>query len=318
MATQKRLLIIDSHAVLHRAFHALPPLKTSRGEVVNAIYGFLLVFFKAIQELQPNYIVATFDLPGPTLRHKVFKGYKAKRPKTPEELCEQIPKLKEILAAFEVQGFEKQGYEADDLIGTISQKTERQQVLPKPEIIILTGDLDALQLVDPQTKVYALRKGVKDTVLYDEEKVKEKYGGLKPSQLLDFRALRGDPSDNIPGVTGIGEKTAIKLLKEFGTLENLYKELQASGSELPFSLKTKLLESKEQAFLSKQLAEIRKDAPIDFYLEKCRWGKYDKEKVVGLLQGLEFHTLIKRLPQEKINPAQDNHPAVKKENLRLL
>jgi DNA polymerase-1 len=210
--------------------------------------------------------------------------------------------LKKVLDAFSVPIFEKQGYEADDIIGTISQKAEKQQVYPKPEIIILTGDLDALQLIDNNTRVYALRKGVKDTVLYDELLVKERYDGLNPSQLLDFRALRGDPSDNIPGVTGIGEKTAIKLLKEFGTLENLYKNINQPSSIIHQALKAKLLEYKEQAFLSRDLAEMKKDAPIEFALEKCRFGEYDKEKAVRILQELEFNSLVKRLPS-----AEQNH-----------
>ncbi len=291
----KRLIIIDSHAVLHRAFHALPPLSTKKGELVNAVYGFLLVFFKAIKEFQPNFIVATFDLPRPTFRHKEFKEYKAKRPKMAEELSQQIPKVKKVLQAFEVPIFEKEGFEADDLIGTIAKQAERRQVFPKIGIIILTGDLDALQLVNRQTKVYALRRGVKDAVLYDSKKVEERYQGLKPAQLLDFKGLRGDPSDNIPGVTGIGEKTAIQLLREFGSLENLYKDLE----KVKPRVRALLEQYKEQAFLSKKLAQIRKDAPIDFNLKNCRWPKYDEEKVIQLLQKFNFNSLIKRLPELK-------------------
>ncbi len=289
----KRLIIIDSHAVLYRAFHALPPLASKKGELVNAVYGFLLVFFKAIKEFKPDFVAATFDLPGPTLRHKEFKEYKAKRPKIPDELSSQIPKIKKILKGFEVPIFEKQGFEADDLIGAIAQQAERKQIFPKIETIILTGDLDALQLVNPQTKVFALRRGLKDAILYNTEKVQEKYQGLKPSQLLDFRGLRGDPSDNIPGVTGIGEKTAIKLLKEFGTLENLYKNLEKVNP----SVQAKLEQYKEQAFLSKRLARIRKEVKIDFNLKNCRWPKYDKEEVTDLLEKFGFNSLIKRLPE---------------------
>ena len=224
---KKRLIVIDGNSVIHRAFHALPPLTTKSGKLVNAIYGFLLVFFKAIKEFQPDFIAAAFDFPGPTFRHKKFKEYKAKRPPAPEELYQQIPKVKEILEAFNVPIFEKESFEADDIIGTISQLASKKQVFPEIETIILSGDLDALQLVDSQTKAYTLRKGVKDVVLYDEKLVKEKFQGLTPEQLLDFKALRGDPSDNIPGVTGIGEKTAIGLLLKFGSLENLYKEIKA-------------------------------------------------------------------------------------------
>lgn len=308
---KKRLIVIDGNAVIHRAYHALPPLKTKKGELVNAIYGFLLVFLKAIKELKPDYIAATFDLPAPTFRHQKYKLYKATRKKAPDELYEQIPKVKEVLENFNVPIFEKQGFEADDLIGTISKTAPKKQILPArpnfgkqnlggPEIetIILTGDLDALQLVDKNIKVCTLRKGVKDTVLYDKEKVEEKYGGLIPEQLVDFKALRGDPSDNIPGVFGVGEKTAIALIRKFGSLENLYKELEKNSEkvkEIKQSLREKLLDYKDQAFVSKMLAEIKKDVPIEFNLEKCRWKGYNKEKVIELFKNYEFKTLISRL-----------------------
>ena len=295
---KKRLIVIDSNAVIHRAFHALPPLKTKKGELVNAIYGFLLVFFKAIKEFQPDFIAATFDFPAPTFRHQKYKLYKATREKAPDELYEQIPKVKEVLENFNVPIFEKQGFEADDLIGTISKTAPKKQILPEIETIILTGDLDALQLVDKNTKVYTLRKGVKDTVLYDKEKVEEKYGGLIPEQLVDFKALRGDPSDNIPGVFGVGEKTAITLIRKFGSLENLYQELEKNSDkvkEIQQSLRKKLLDYKDQAFVSKMLAEIKCDVPIEFNLEKCRWKGYNKEKVIELFKNYEFKTLINRL-----------------------
>lgn len=302
----KKFLIIDAHAVLHRAYHALPPLKTKKNVLVNAVYGFLLVFFKALKELRPDFVVAAFDLPGPTFRHKRFKEYKATRPKTPEELCQQIPKVKEILKGFNVSIFEKQGFEADDVIGTIQKNVKCQASNVKS--IILTGDLDLLQLVNEDAKVYAIRRGVKDTVLYDADKVQEKYQGLKPSQLLDFKALRGDPSDNIPGVPGVGEKTAIQLIKQFGSLENLYKNLEGGSSELQSHLRTKLLYYKRQAFMSRDLAKIKKNVPLDFNLKKCRWGKYDKAKVIPLLEKFEFYSLVKRLPGTKTS----------KENLKLL
>lgn len=313
---KKRLIVIDGNAVIHRAFHALPPLTTKKGELVNAIYGFLLVFFKAIKEFQPDFVAATFDFPGPTFRHKKYKLYKATREKAPEELYQQIPKIKEILESFNVQIFEKQGFEADDLIGTISKSAPKKQILPEIETIILTGDLDALQLVDKNTKVYTLRKGLKDTVLYDKEKVKERYGGLFPEQLTDFKALRGDPSDNIPGVLGIGEKTAITLIKEFGSLENLYEELKKNSEkakEIKESLRKKLLDYKDQAFISKMLVEINQNVPIEFNLEKCRWGKYDKEKVTQLFKGYEFQTLISRLPVRQ-NFAKQNLGGPEKKN----
>jgi len=302
----KRLVIIDSNSVIHRAYHALPPLTTKKGELVNAIYGFLLVFLKIIKEFQPDFIAAAFDTPQPTFRHKKYKDYKAKRLPAPDELYLQIPKVKEVLKAFGVSVFEKEGFEADDIIGTIATLApifhQKNGGGPKIETIILSGDLDALQLINPRTKVYALRKGVKDVVLYDEKRVQEKFQGLIPQQILDFKALRGDPSDNIPGITGIGEKTAIQLLLKFGTLENLYKEIEESSQNakgLRPKLRETILQYKEQAFFSKTLAQIEKNTPIEFNLEKCRFGEYDKNKVVELLEDFEFHSLIKRLFEEK-------------------
>ncbi len=314
---KKRLIIIDSNSLIHRAYHALPPLTTKKGELINAVYGFLLVFLKVLKEFQPDFIAACFDLPGPTFRHKKFKGYKAKRPPTPEELCRQIPKVKEVLRGFSVPIFEKEGFEADDIIGTISKLAPKKQVIPEIGTVILSGDLDTLQLVNPCTKVYVLRKGVKDIVLYDENLVKEKFQGLVPEQILDFKSLRGDASDNIPGVTGIGEKTAIELLLKFGSLENIYKEIEEDepsslssaaareieeenpekAKNLKPKLKEILLKYKEQAFLSKTLAQINKNTPIDFNLEKCRWRDYDKEKVIQILKNLEFYSLLERLPK---------------------
>lgn len=314
---KKILIILDSNSIIHRAYHALPPLTTKKGELINAVYGFLLVFLKAIKDFQPDYIAACFDFPAPTFRHKKYKKYKAKRPPVPEELYQQIPKIKEILGAFNVPIFEKEGFEADDIIGTISCLASKKQVLPKVETIILSGDLDTLQLINPQTKVYALRKGVKDIVLYDESLVKEKFQGLTPEQILDFKALKGDPSDNIPGVTGIGEKTAAGLLLNFRSLEDLYKELEENSErakKIKPKLKETLLQYKEQAFLSKDLAQINKNTPLDFSLEKSRWREYDKEKVIKIFRKLEFSTLIKRLPE--LGKTSKENEFVK-QNLRL-
>ncbi len=292
MADKKLLLVIDSNSVIHRAYHALPPLTTKKGEAVGAVYGFLLVFLKAIREFQPNFVAACFDVKGPTFRHQKYQEYKAKRPPMPEDLGRQITKVKEVLRSFNVKTFEKEGFEADDLIGTIAAKAPQKQVVPELEIIILSGDTDALQLVNRQTKVYVLRKGVKDTVLYDEKQVQEKYQGLNPGQLLDFRALRGDPSDNIPGVRGIGEKTAIDLIKEYGSLEEIYDNITLIKGKI----REKLQHHKEDAFFSRELAQIHKNVPIDFNLKDCQWSGYDKEKTAQTLKNLEFYSLIERLP----------------------
>jgi DNA polymerase-1 len=295
---KKRLVVIDGNALIHRAFHALPSLTSPKGKLVNAVYGFLLVFLKALKDLQPDYVAATFDLAGPTFRDNLYKEYKAKRAKAPDELYEQIPEIKRILNAFDVPIFEKQGFEADDVIGTIAKLAKRKQIAPPIETIIITGDLDALRLVDDNTKVYTLKKGIKDTIIYDERLVAERYDGLKPEQLTDFRALRGDPSDNIPGVPGIGEKTAIQLLKEYGTLENLYSAVESNNAPLVRDrIQEKLKQAKEQAFFSKTLAEINTNVPVDFNLEKCRSKALNKEKIIKIFQELGFYSLIKRLSE---------------------
>lgn len=316
LADKKRLIIIDSNSVIHRAFHALPPLTTKEGELVNAVYGFLLVFFRAIKDFRPDYICACFDVRGPTFRHKKFKEYKAKRPPAPDELYNQIPKVKEILKAFNVAIFEKEGFEADDLIGTIAVHAVRKQVYPKLETIILSGDLDALQLVNSQTKVFALRKGVKDVILYDENLVREKFRGLSPSQVLDFKALRGDASDNIPGITGIGEKTAIDLLLKFKSLGGLYKNIKENSKisqSLTPRLKETIIKYRDQAYLSRELANIEKNAPLSFNLEECRFEEYDKKKVTSVLKEFEFNSLLNRLPW----PGSEETREPKAENLKL-
>jgi DNA polymerase-1 len=285
-----KLLIIDSNSVIHRAYHALPPLTTQKGEAVGAIYGFLTVFFKALNEFKPEFIAACFDIKGPTFRHEKFQGYKANRPPLPSDLGLQITKVKEILPLFNIPVFGKEGFEADDLIGTISKIAPEK--VSDLEIVILSGDTDTMQLVTEKTKVYNLKKGVKETVLYDIEKVKEKYQGLEPSQLLDLRALKGDPSDNIPGVLGIGEKTAFELLNEYKTLEEVYDNVALIKGKT----REKLMLQKKEAFFSRELAEIKRDVSLDFNLENCRWSGYDKLKVEKELKELEFQSLINRLP----------------------
>ncbi len=291
----KKLLIIDSNAIIHRAFHALPPLQTQKGEIVNAVYGFCLMFLKAINEIKPDFIVACFDMKGPTFRHIQFKEYKAKRAKAPDELYSQIDIVKKVLTAFSVPFFEKQGYEADDLIATINFLMRKKQISPKPEIVILSGDMDNLQLVSDTTKVYTMRKGLKDTVLYGINEVKEKFNGLTPEQVVDYKALRGDPSDNIPGITGIGDKTAIQILLEFTSLDNLYKEVEKDTKKsktLKPNLLQKIKDYKDQAFTSQKLAQMDNTAPIDFSLKEVEFKGFDKEKAKKVLESLEFFTLV--------------------------
>jgi len=285
----KKLVIIDGNALIHRAFHALPPLKTKKGKLVNAVYGFISILFGVIQGLKPDYLVATFDLAGPTFRDLEYKKYKAKRVKHSQELYDQIPKIKEIVKALEIPIYEKKGFEADDIIGTIVSKVSSFKF--QVSSMIITGDLDMLQLVDKNTEVHVPKKGIKDIVVYNTLAVKERYN-LKPGQIIDLKGLKGDASDNIPGVPGIGEKTAIKLIERFGSIKKLYQVIDTS--DLDPKLKARLLEYKEQAFFSQYLVTIKKDVLINFDLEKCKWGDYNKKKVIKLLEKLEFNSLIKR------------------------
>ncbi len=298
---KKRLIIIDANSIIHRAFHALPPLTNKKGEQIGAVYGFLLAFFKSIKDFEPDFIATCFDVHAPTFRHKKFKQYKAKRPPAPKELYTQIPKIKKILKVLNVSIFEKQGFEADDIIGTIAKLAPRKQIIPELETIILTGDRDALQLVNAKTKVFALSRGIKNAILYDQNEVQEKYG-ISSQQIVDYKALKGDASDNIPGVTGIGDKTAVKLLQQFKSLENLYQELETGSKkakEIKPRLKELLLQYKEQAFLSKFLATIKKDVSINFDLKNCQWGEYEDLKVANVFKNLGLNSLIKRLPENK-------------------
>ncbi len=312
----KTLVLIDGHALVHRAYHALPPLNTGSGELVNAVFGFFSILLKTLKDLAPDYIAATFDLPGPTFRHKEFEEYKATRVPAPDELYAQISRVKDVLAAFNIPVFEKAGYEADDILGTIV-KTINPPATPKRsfggrgnkqltinnkkekiKIIIVTGDLDTLQLVNENTNVYTLKKGVKDTIMYDEAAVRERFDGLTPGQMVDYKGLKGDPSDNIPGVPGVGEKTAIEILKQYGSLEKLYKELEKTGNKFKNEkLKAKLLEFKEQAFFSKYLATIKQDAPIKFKLKDALTRDFDKDKVIKIFKDLGFYSLVNRLPE---------------------
>lgn len=286
----KRLLIIDGNALVHRAFHALPKLTNSQGEMTNAVYGFFSIFIRTVRDLSPDFICACFDLPGPTFRHKQFKQYKATRPKYSEDLYSQIPRIKGILKQLCVPVFEKQGFEADDLIATIARTPDVEAI----ESVILSGDKDVLQLVDDNTKASLPVKGMNNTILYDEQMVKEKYQ-LSPIQIVDLKGLQGDSSDNIPGVPGIGVKTGTDLLIKFETLENIYKNIESE--KIKPRIKQLLIDNKEQAFLSKQLAEVKQDVEIDFVLDNCIWKGYNKTGLESL-ENYKFFSLIKRISEK--------------------
>jgi DNA polymerase-1 len=300
----KKLVLIDGNAIIHRAYHALPPLTNKKGELLNAVYGFTSILLKVINELKPDYIAASFDLAGPTFRHEEYKDYKATRVKAPDELYAQIGRVKEVTRAFNIPIYEKEGFEADDVIGTMVAQAEKSSgdLGIGTENIIVTGDLDALQLVSPKTKVYALRRGMSDTVIYDEAAVGNRYG-IKPEQLVDFKGLRGDPSDNIPGVKGVGEKTALELIKKYESIEGVFKNI----GEIKGALKEKLERDKMQAFMSKKLSEIVKNVPIKLDLEEAITHKFDRRKITDLFQELNFFSLIKRLPETTHNPQPATH-----------
>lgn len=304
---KKKLVLIDGNAIIHRAYHALPPLTTKSGELVNAVYGFSSVLLKVLNDLQPDYIAASFDLREETFRHKEFKEYKATRVKAPDELYAQIDRVKEVVRAFNIPIYELAGFEADDVIGTIVEQSEKNPPAGGAENIIVTGDLDTLQLVSDKTKVYALRRGMSDTTIYDEKAVEERYE-LKPNQMIDYKGLRGDPSDNIPGVKGIGEKTAIELLKKYHSIEGVYNSLGL----IKGAVKEKLERDKMQAIMSKRLATIVRDVPLKFDFEKSLAKDFDREKVVKLFQDLNFFSLIKRIPDAN-NIANDKKMDANKE-----
>lgn len=289
-----KFVIIDGNAIIHRAYHALPPLTTKEGLMVNAVYGFASMIIKMLNDLKPAYVAVTFDLAAPTFRHKQYEKYKATRVKADQTLYDQIPLVKQTVEAFGFPIFCKEGYEADDVIGTLVKQAYGEPV----EIFIVTGDMDTLQLVNNKVKVYTLRKGLSDVVVYDEKVVEERFG-LRPDQMIDYKAIRGDASDNIPGVPGIGEKGAAELVQKAGSVEEIYKNF-SKLKELGIrdSVVKKLEAGKESAIMSKQLSTIDTAVPdLKFTLEACRVLEFDREKIVPLFQKFEFISLLRRIPQ---------------------
>ena len=289
-----KLIIIDGNAIIHRSFHAIPPtLRTKDGVLVNAVYGFTSFLLKALNEFHPEYVILTLDKAGKTFRHETYAEYKATRTKAPDELYEQIPLVKKVAEAFDIPIFELSGFEADDLIGTLSRQAEGEKNL---ETIIMTGDMDTLQLIDEKTKVYTMSRGLSESILYDTEKVNERYG-LKPTQIIDYKALRGDPSDNIPGVRGIGEKTAVELLQNFNDLVGVYQAAGKNDKKIKARTLELLAASKDNAFLSQNLATIDCAAPIELLLEKARFANFNLEKVLSLFSDFEFRSLLGRVKE---------------------
>ncbi len=300
---RKKLVLLDAHAIIHRAYHALPDFATASGVPTGALYGLATMLIKIIEELNPEYIVACFDLPGPTYRHEAYGEYKAGRKKTDDALSLQLESAKEVFRDWGIPIYSKPGFEADDMLGTIVFELRNNKDI---QTIIASGDMDTMQLVrDNEVLVYTLRKGIKDTVMYDEEGVVKRFG-FPPKLLPDFKGLRGDPSDNIIGVKGIGEKTATTLIQKFGTIEEIYKVLKKSKKDEKVFLDLKksgiterirdlLLENEEEALFSKTLATIRLDAPIDFKLPKPWRENLDIDILLERFRQLEFRTMGERI-----------------------
>ena len=282
----KRLIIIDGNSIINRAFYALPDMTNSEGLHTNAVYGFTRMLFKIIDDYKPTHISVAFDMKAPTFRHKEFSEYKAGRKKMPNELGQQLQPLKELLDTFNIHRMEMAGYEADDLIGTVAKKGEDNDF----EVYIVTGDKDAIQLASNKTTTLITKKGVGEVEEYNYDSVVERYE-MTPTQFIDLKGLMGDKSDNIPGVPGIGEKTGIKLIKEFSSIENLIE----NTDQLKGSVKKKIEENKDQAVFSKKLATIITDVPIEISLDELSYGDYDKNAVIEEFKKFGFNTLIKQV-----------------------
>lgn len=290
-------VLIDGNAILHRAYHAMPRFEIN-GRLVNAIYGFISILFSAIEKYEPEYLAVAFDVKGPTFRDELFEQYKAKRVKPPQEFYDQIPDVWEFLKTAEIPQLSKEGFEADDIIGTLARKVNGD--LGEGEVIIVTGDQDTLQLVDERTKVAMPAMGKIKEMLYDGSAVRGKLG-LSPEQVIDYKALSGDSSDNIPGVRGIGPKTAIELIKEFGTVEKIYDFLKSQKSKVKIKerIENLLVENKDMAILSKQLATIKTDVEFSFKLSQAKTHDFDEDKLREFLEKYKFRSLVKRMPRSK-------------------
>ena len=315
LKTNKKLVLLDTHAIIHRAYHALPEFMNSKGEPTGAIYGLATMLFKIITELKPDYIVACYDLPKKTFRHEAYDDYKKGRAKADDELVSQLIKSRDFFKALSIPMYECEGFEADDLLGTIAEKTKS---ILDMDTVIASGDMDTLQLVEKDhVLVYTLKKGINDTILYNEKSVQERFSFL-PKYLPDYKGLRGDPSDNIIGIKGIGEKTATILISEYGTIEKMYEAIKKTPEKVKalgisdriFSL---LSEGEDEALFSKTLATIRRDAPIDFKIPNKRWSdEVEKEKAEEFFREMEFKSLQKRF----LDVIGINNPDVLSDNLK--
>lgn len=288
----KKLLLIDANSLIHRSFHALPPLTSLKGEPINAIYGLSSILLKIIRDHNPDYIAAAFDRPEPTFRDEIFKEYKAHRPPTDNLLVPQLQEAHNTFEKFGIKVVEKAGLEADDIVGILAERFKQDPGLADGKVVIFSGDKDNLQLVDVDKVVVELLKtGVSKTVVYNESLFLQDYG-FSPKQLVDYKALIGDASDNIPGVKGIGPKGATDLIKEFGTIEKIYEDIELISKK---AIKEKLVAGKEMAMMSKKLAEIKREAPLEIVLEDLKFKGFDKDNIRKYFENLGFKSLIERV-----------------------
>jgi DNA polymerase I len=293
------LMLIDGPSLVYRGYFALPPLTMSDGTLVNAVFGFLQIVLRGMQDVKPDYAIVSFDLGKPQFRFDAYPEYKAGRPSMPDDLRAQFPIVREICQMMGMPIRELSGYEADDVIGTLTKRATAAGV----DTMIVSGDLDGLQLVDDHVRLLTTRMGVAATVIYDEAKVMDRYG-LRPDQMLDYKALKGDTSDNIPGVPGVGEKTASSLLQQFGTLDGIYEHLD----EVKGKMRDRLTEHRESAFMSREIGRILTDLPVELELDEARTGRYDRRAVAQRFRELEFRSLIDRLPASSIAPTGYDSP----------
>ncbi len=330
-SNRKKIVLLDAHAIIHRAYHALPQFASSKGEPTGALYGLCSMVIKIAKDLKPDYIIAAYDLPKPTHRHEVYKEYKAGRKKADDELVSQLQSSRDVLKAFSIPIYDKEGFEADDILGTIVDKTKDNHDL---QIVIASGDMDTLQLVsDDKVLVYTLKKGINDTILYNEDAVFKRFG-FSPKLIPDYKGLSGDQSDNIIGIKGIGEKTATSLITNFGSVENIYKALQKDEKRfLDLGFKPRIIEllkaGKEEAEFSKILASIRVDAPINFKLPEKKWiDELDLEQAQTIFSKFEFRTMSERLREikgikgdlkkENVEKVEDVLTEKEKEEIKLM
>ena len=303
---KKKLLLIDGNSIMNRAFYGImgsKMLMTTDGKYTNAVYGFLAILFKNLEDLNPDYMAVSFDLKAKTARHKLYEGYKANRHGMPEELADQMPVIKDILRAMNIDIVEKEGYEGDDILGTLSKYGEAQGL----DVIILSGDRDTFQLASDNItiRIPRTKQGKTEVDDYDRQKVLEEYG-VEPRSLIEVKGLQGDTSDNIPGVPGIGPKTAINLVKKYGTIENLYKQIEEGTDDLKGKQKESIVNNKEMAFISRQLGEIDVNVQLDDTLEVLKVEEWDKEKVLELFKVCNFKKYIERFNLDGAPSSKDN------------